>query len=152
MRRFVLRRAAVHGYFQRVRTGPIAIALCLAALAAGCAHVVTLPPQVTVAEVEPSGRAAKDPNCSMPILRSDPLTDYRKIAIIEGTGNVFGSEGDVMPVVMRKACEAGADAIVILTSKAQTSENLTGYYINAVAIVFTPNKKTISAAPKSVQP
>ena len=34
---------------------------------------------------------------------------------------------------------AGADAIVVLTSKSQTTEDLAGYYIDAVAIVYGKN-------------
>ena len=114
----------------------------LAIAAAGCAHVVSLPPQVTVAEVEPSGRAAKPPDCNMPVLRREPLTAYRKVAIVEGLGNVFASEADVLPAVQRKACETGADALVVLTSRSQTSESTTGYYINSVAIVYGKENPT----------
>jgi|SRR5579863_939073 len=110
--------------------------LALALAVAGCARVISLPPQATLAEIEPSGRAAKPPNCDMPVLRHEPLTDFRKVAIVEGLGNVYASEADVLPVVQRKACETGADAIVILASKSQTSEGMTGYYINSVAIVY----------------
>ena len=101
----------------------------------GCAHVA-LPPQVTLSEVEPSGRAAKPPDCDMPVLRHEPLRDFRKVAIVEALGNRYASEAEVLPSVQRKACETGADAIVILTSKSQTSEGMTGYYINSVAIVY----------------
>ena len=72
----------------------------------------------------------------MPVLRREPLGDFRKVAIVEGLGSVYASEADVLPVVRRRACETGADAIVILTSKSQTSEGMTGYYINSVAIVY----------------
>jgi len=113
-----------------------AIIIGLTIAVAGCAHVISLPPQVTLSEVEPSGRAAKPPDCNMPVLRHEPLTDFRKVAIVEGLGNVYASEADVLPAVQRKACETGADAIVILTSRAQTSEASTGYYINSVAIVY----------------
>jgi len=102
---------------------------------AGCAKV-SLPPQVTLSEVEPSGRAAKPPDCNMPVLRREPLTDFRKVAIVEALGNTFASESDVLPAVQRKACETGADAIVITESRAQTTEDATGYYINSVAIVY----------------
>jgi hypothetical protein len=101
----------------------------------GCARV-SLPPQVDVAEIQPSGRAAKPPDCSMPVLRSDPLTDFRRVAIIEATANTFENEGDVLPAVQRAACGTGADAIVITKSKAQTSEGLVGYYLGAYAIVY----------------
>ncbi|WP_424671293.1 hypothetical protein [Candidatus Binatus sp.] len=114
----------------------IIIIIGLAIAAAGCAHIISLPPQVWLTEVEPSGRAAKPPDCDMPVLRHEPLRDYRKVAIVEGLGNVYGSEADVLPAVQRKACETGADAIVVLTSRAQTSEATTGYYINSVAIIY----------------
>jgi hypothetical protein len=110
--------------------------LMLAVMAPGCAKAVALPPQATLAEIEPSGRAARAPDCSMPVLRREPLSDFRKVAIVEGLGSVYASEADVLPAVQRKACETGADAIVILTSKSQTSEGMTGYYINSVAIVY----------------
>jgi hypothetical protein len=115
--------------------------LGLGALApfAGCARVVSLPPRITLAEIEPSGHAAKPPDCHMPILRSDPPGAYRKVAIIEGLGNVFGNENDVLPLVASKACETGADAIIVMDSRSQTSENMTGYYVNAVAIVYGQN-------------
>lgn len=114
----------------------IAFIIGLTIAAAGCAHVVSLPPQVTLSEVEPSGRAAKPPDCNMPVLRHEPLNDFRKVAIVEALGNRFASEADVLPAVQRRACETGADAIVVLTSRAQTSEDATGYYIDSVAIVY----------------
>ncbi len=84
----------------------------------------------------------------MPVLRHEPLTDYRKVAIVEGLGNRFASEDEVMPVVRRKACETGADAIVIMISRAQTSESMTGYYINAVAIVYGKRNPAAAGAAK----
>ena len=98
-----------------------------------------LPAQVTYTEIQPSGSAAKPPNCDIKVLKHEPLTEYRKVGIIEGQGSVYGSEEDVLPAVKRKACETGADAIVILTSKSQTTENMVGYYIDAVAIVYGKN-------------
>jgi len=82
----------------------------------------------------------------MPILRDEPLTDFRQVSIIEGLGPRFGVESDVMPVVMRAACETGADALLIKASKSQTSENMTGYYINAVAIIYVKGNKVVSGS------
>lgn len=114
----------------------IAIIILVATIAAaGCAHVA-LPPQVTLSEVEPSGRAAKPPDCNMPVLRHEPLRDFRKVAIVEAMGNRYASEADVLPALQRKACETGADAIIVLTSRAQTTEDATGYYIDSVAIIY----------------
>ena len=98
-----------------------------------------LPPQVTYTEIQASGVAAKPPNCDMKVLRHDPLTEYRKVGIIEAEGSVYATEDEVLPAVKRKACETGADAIIILASKSQTSESIVGYYINAVAIVYGRN-------------
>jgi hypothetical protein len=120
----------------------IAIIIGLAMVAAGCAHALSLPPQVTVSEVEPSGRAAKPPDCNMPVLRHEPLRDFRKVAIVEALGNRYADEADVLPAVQRRACETGADAIVVLTSRAQTSEDATGYYIDSVAIVYGKENPT----------
>lgn len=129
-----------------------AIIIALTIAAAGCARIISLPPQVTLTEVEPSGRAAKPPDCNMPVLRHEPLGDFRKVAIIEGLGNVYASEADMLPAVQRKACETGADAIVVVTSRAQTSEAATGYYINSVAIVYgKENPATGGTAYKIVQ-
>ena len=123
----------------------------LAIAAAGCAKV-SLPPQVTLSEIEPSGRAAKPPDCDMPVLRHEPLADFRKVAIVEAMGNVYASEADVLPAVQRKACETGADAIVVLTSKAQTTETATGYYINTVAIVYGKENPTAAGTAYKVPP
>jgi len=95
------------------------------------------------------GRGAFGPcrqatDCDMPVLRHEPLKDFRRVAIVEALGNRYASEADVLPAVQRKACETGADAIIVLTSKAQTSESATGYYINSVAIVY--GKENPSAA------
>jgi hypothetical protein len=118
----------------------------MVAMLAACT-VVALPPQITMSEVEPSGKAARPPNCDMTVLRSAPLADYREVAIIEGLGNRFVDEKDVLPGVIAKGCETGADAIVIQDSRAQTSENMTGYYINAIAIVY--GKKLPTLVPRT---
>ena len=96
-----------------------------------------------MSEVEPSGRAAKPADCNMPVLRAAPLADYREVAIIEGLGNRFVEEKDVLPLVISKACETGADAIIVTDSRAQTSENMTGYYINAIAIIYGKKHPTV---------
>ena len=117
----------------------IAVVLSLAGMLGGCVKAMQLPPQATYTEIQPSGAAARPPNCDIKVLRHDPLTEYRKVGIIEGQGSLYASEEEVLPAVKRKACETGADAIIVLTSKSQTTENFVGYYINAVAIVYGKN-------------
>jgi len=117
----------------------IAIAT-LAGAMAGCASAVPrLPPQVTYTEIQASGVAAKPPNCDIKVLNHDPLAEYRKVGIIEAEGSVYATEDEVLPAVKRKACETGADAIIVVTSKSQTTENIVGYYMNAIAIVYGKN-------------
>jgi len=130
---------AVIRNFMRNSARWVAITGMLALGLMGCAKAVQMPPQATYTEIQASGVAAKPPDCNIKVLRHEPLTEYRKVGIIEGTGSVYASEEDVLPAVKRKACETGADAIVILASKSQTTENLVGYYINAVAIVYGKN-------------
>jgi len=120
----------------------IGIALLMVTTVAACSKIV-LPPQITMSEVEPSGRAARPPDCNMPVLRSPPLTEYREVAIIEGLGNRFVEEKDVLPLVVAKGCETGADALFINDRRAQTSENMTGYYINAIAIIYGKKHPTV---------
>jgi hypothetical protein len=123
-----------------VRQLLIAIAIIAAPIcASGCIKAATLPPQAVYTEIEPSGSAAKPPDCNMPVLHHEPLTEYRKVGLVEATGSVYDSEADVLPAAKRKACESGADAIVILTSKSQTTEGLVGYYLDAEAIVYGKN-------------
>jgi len=81
-------RAAIHFACSNLSYRDRAV---IVAVLAACT-TVALPPQVTVAEVEPSGKAAKGPDCNLPVLRTTPLTDYREVAIIEGLGNRFVEE------------------------------------------------------------
>ncbi len=121
------------------------MAASLAPAFAGCSKI-TLPPQVTLSEVTPSGRPALPPDCKMPVLRSLPSAHFSEVAIIEGLGSVYADEDQVLPAVVRKACEAGVDAIVIMESRGQTSEEMTGYYVNAIAIVYLKDHETTPPA------
>lgn len=113
--------------------------LVVASATSACHRVLNLPTQVTVTEIEPSDRAARSPDCTLPVLRSAPKEKFLKIAIIEGVGDVYGDESKVMPAVIRKACETGADAILIVESQVYVSGDLggmVGYYVNAAAIEY----------------
>lgn len=123
--------------------------VCAATLLTACGPAFDLPEQVTYTEVAPSGRAAKPPDCDMPVLRHLPLADFREVGLVEATGSRWATEAQMMPAVRRKACESGADAIVILTSKSQTTEGLVGYYIDAEAIIYGHNRNIPLANPMS---
>ncbi|HTY56106.1 MAG TPA: hypothetical protein VMB26_12940 [Candidatus Binataceae bacterium] len=134
----------------------IFICLAYAVLSAGCTRaLIKEPPDVTVSEMQPSGRAAKPPNCTMPVLDTDPTAGYRKVAIIDARAVPGTEEKEMLPAVVRKACETGADALVIVTSKAQHSETPeglvaggeTGYYVSAVAIVYDNNAESPASPP-----
>jgi hypothetical protein len=127
----------------------IALMAAAATLACGCVRALQLPPQATYTEIAPSGRAARQPDCDMPVLRHVPLTEYREVGLVEATGSVYATEDQVLPVVKRKACESGADAIIILTSKSQTTEGLVGYYIDAEAIIYGKNPNIPLGSPMS---
>jgi hypothetical protein len=141
--RFELADPRARGYsFGVLKLCRVALALSMLAVSTACTKVA-MPPQVTMSEVEPSGRAAKPPDCNLPVLRIAPLAEYREVAIIEGLGNRFVEEKDVLPLVVAKGCETGADALIINESRAQTSENMTGYYINAIAIIYGKRHPTV---------
>jgi hypothetical protein len=101
------------------------LVICLAIgcfVAEGCFS--SQPPQTSIAQIDSIDRAAKPPDCSMPILHSEPLgTDYRKIAIVEAWGNP-GDETEVLDAVRRGACGTGADALVILSGQSQIDGRL----------------------------
>src|SRR5262249_53228132 len=63
-------------------------------------------------------------NCYMPVLYADPTVDYKKIAIVDGWGSLKSSEDQVLESVKRKACETGADAVLLLSKDRQESRKL----------------------------
>jgi hypothetical protein len=106
--------------FYRIQT------LCMFALAAlpmlsSCARQNSKIPQVTVSQIEPYLHAAKPPDCSMPILYSEPRTKYRKIAIVEGWVRGPEQKAELLAALQRKACETGADALLVLQQRFQST-------------------------------
>jgi hypothetical protein len=118
-----------------------AMSLAVAAVSAGCG-AQQAPLQVEVTQLAPYTHAAKAPDCQMPVLEAMPLQGLTQIAIVEAWAGEKAQPPDVLPALQRKACETGADAIVVLTSRAQTSEDATGYYIDSVAIVYGKENPT----------
>lgn len=126
--------------------------VCVMAVAGCHKALIKEPPDVNVSEMEPSGRAAKPPNCTMPVLDAEPTASYRKIALIDARAVPGTEEKEIIPAMVRKACETGADAIVITSSKAQHSETpeglvaggQTGYYVSAVAIIYNDSNAASS--------
>jgi hypothetical protein len=96
--------------------------ICLAGVA-GCSAQRT-PMQVDVTQLAPYENAAKAPDCEMPVLTTMPLTTYKQVAIVEAWADLKDKRSDVLPALKRKACETGADALVILNSQHQDIKHL----------------------------
>jgi len=90
---------------------------------AGCAEQ-RVPMQVDITPLAPYVHAAKAPDCAMPVLEAMPLTTYRQVAIVEAWADLKDEAHDVLPALKRKACETGADALVIINSQHQDIKNL----------------------------
>ncbi|HEV3112701.1 MAG TPA: hypothetical protein VGY99_19625 [Candidatus Binataceae bacterium] len=88
---------------------------------AACATEPTMPPTANVTEIETTTRAAKDPNCYMPVIYAEPTVDYRKIAIVDAWASLQYSQQQVLEEVKRKACETGADAVLVLSGNQQVT-------------------------------
>jgi len=81
-------------------------------------------PQINIVPIDSNDRAAKPSNCLLPILRSEPIgTDYQKIAIVEGWGPP-DQENEIIDDVRQKACGAGADALLVVSSQTQADGRL----------------------------
>jgi hypothetical protein len=77
------------------------------------------PPDATVSWLAPQTHAAKPADCTMPMLSALPNSDYQEIAIVEVTDDYDADDHEVMTLAHRKACETGADALVILEDQKQ---------------------------------
>jgi hypothetical protein len=104
--------------------GRAAMSLALSAVIAGCAASQHVPLQVEVTQLGPYTHAAKAPDCRMPVLESMPLQTLSQIAIVEAWADEKDQPPDVLPALQRKACETGADALVIINSQHQDIKNL----------------------------
>jgi hypothetical protein len=60
----------------------------------------------------------------MPVLDTMPLTNYEEVAIVEAWADLRDQSGQVMPELQRKACETGADALVVVNSAHQDIKNM----------------------------
>jgi hypothetical protein len=80
--------------------------------------------EVDITQLAPYVHAAKAPDCQMPVLVSLPLTTYRQVAIVEAWADLKDDSNDVLPALKRKACETGADALVIINSKHQDIKSM----------------------------
>src|ERR1700677_1396027 len=75
-------------------------------------------------QLGPYEHAAKPPDCHMPVLETMPLTKYEQVAIVEAWADLKDQPDEVLPALQRKACETGADALVVINSAHQDIKNL----------------------------
>ena len=92
------------------------------AMLAGCAPQRDAP-ETTVSWLAPQTRAAKPLDCPMPMLAAMPNADYQQLAIIEVSDDYHADDAEVIGLARRKACETGADALVILENARQKLGN-----------------------------
>jgi hypothetical protein len=111
-------RSSYAGRFRRpVGASSLVMLVVLASLGlAGCAS--HQPPEASITQIANFDRPAKSPDCSMPMLRVEPLTPHHKIAIVEAWGD-FGEQDAILAALRRSACQTGADALVIVENQSQ---------------------------------
>ena len=100
----------------------IALAVALAAiamLAGGCFEFEIPAPSATVSPMTSVIRPAKGPNCPLQVLRTMPAADVQQLALVDTWGDQSSNDADLLPVLKSKACEVGADAVVIVTEWTQ---------------------------------
>ena len=97
--------------------------ILLAALIGGCAQRDE--PETAISWLAPQNRAAKPADCAMPVLAQLPNADYQEIAIVEVVDDYNADDAEIEGLARRKACETGADALVILENQRQKAGNAT---------------------------
>lgn len=100
----------------------------MAALVSGCFEAEIPAPSATVSPMTAYMRPAKAADCPLQVLHSMPPTDVQQLALVDAWGDQSATDADLLPVLKRKACEVGADAVVITSDKSQhEGEQLSGY-------------------------
>jgi len=107
----------------------LAIALTAIALfVSGCFELEIPAPSATVSPMTSTMRPARAPNCPLQVLHTMPTADVQQLALVDTWGDQSAKDADLLPVLERKACEIGADAVVITSDKSQhEGEQLEGY-------------------------
>src|ERR1700756_309191 len=121
----------------------IALAVALAAitlLAGGCFELDIPEPSATVSPMTSVIRPAKGPNCPLQVLRTMPAADVQQLALVDTWGDQSSNDADLLPVLKSKACEVGADAVVITSDKSQhEGEQLVGWDSKVGSVVASKN-------------
>lgn len=99
-------------------------ALLLLAVVWGCAQTEVPPPQAIVSPMVSEMRPAKPPDCPMPVLNALPTAGYKQIALVDAWGEEKVTDAGLVEIIKRKACAAGADAVVITSDHSQEEGKL----------------------------
>jgi hypothetical protein len=95
-------------------------AVAVISLLAGCSTPGKVPMQVNITQLANYINPARPPSCEIQVLNSMPLTTtFKEVAIVEAWADLKDDRSDVIPAMKRKACETGADALVITNSQHQ---------------------------------
>lgn len=89
------------------------------------------------------GRTSRS-HCTVQILREKPRTAAREVATFK-LGGARRNRGAMMALLKRRACEAGANALLLKKSKKSTQAS--GYQIEAVALVLKSAKPSSESKP-----
>src|SRR5713101_1519320 len=135
--------SSARGYSFSVYRIRFAVPFLCAAFAAGCARTaprisVLSTEHVMVSRVIASDVEPKDPDCELKQLDSIPSSGARDLGIIRLSGGVSDSSlkaDDALKFVHQRACEMGADAIMI-EQKKQGEGDSAQYQIIAHAIAY----------------
>ena len=98
-------------------------------------------PEVAISWLAPQTRAALPADCAMPTLKQLPNADYQQIAIVEVVDDYNADDAEIEGIARRKACETGADALVILENKQQKAGN--GYISPGAAAQTGHNEEKV---------
>ena len=121
----------------------LSLALTGLTLLPACATAPQDPPEVDITPMETTSRAARSPDCAMPLLYNEPTAAFRKVAIVEGWANVNTSRTDLLELIRKKACETGADAVLVLQGGKQDPHKL--------VYGVTPNRGTEATTSGDIQ-
>jgi len=122
------RRPAAARHINRPSRRSLTALAAMAMLVSGC-YVMEIPaPSATVSPMTSEMRQAKAPDCPLQVLYTMPASDVQQLALVDTWGDEVTNDAGLLPVLKRKACEIGADAVVITSDKSQhEGEQLAGY-------------------------
>jgi hypothetical protein len=93
-----------------------------------------------------SGGAASPANCDVQILHEQPAAKTREVATLKVDGAPAQHE-DILSLLKRKACEAGANAVLIKSVAKTRVEGVKVDHLEAVALIVGTPKPPVDPSP-----